>query len=115
MKNPAIFLTVALLLTGCASASNVYETSPGVFTVTGIGADYKKGYAAYESGDFATALREWTSLAEQGDSNSQTFLGRMYDEGKGVPQDYKTAVKWYSLAAEQGSAGAQSNLGPVPL
>ena len=33
-------MTVALLLTGCASASNVYETSPGVFTVTATGDGY---------------------------------------------------------------------------
>jgi TPR repeat protein len=35
----------------------------------------------------------------------------MYDQGKGVLQDYKTAVKWYTLAAEQGYASAQTNLG----
>ena len=35
----------------------------------------------------------------------------MYNEGKGVPQDYKTAVKWYRLAAKQGYANAQGNLG----
>jgi hypothetical protein len=29
-------------------------------------ADWKKGVAAYQSGDYATALREWTPLAEQG-------------------------------------------------
>ncbi len=35
----------------------------------------------------------------------------MYDEGKGVAQDYKEAVKWYRLAAEQGDVDAQNNLG----
>ena len=35
----------------------------------------------------------------------------MYDNGKGVPQDYAEAVKWYRLAAEQGYARAQYNLG----
>ena len=35
----------------------------------------------------------------------------MYENGKGVPQDYETAVKWYRLAAEQGDALAQTNLG----
>ena len=35
----------------------------------------------------------------------------MYNEGKGVPQNYKTAEKWYRLAAEQGYADAQYNLG----
>ena len=46
---------------------------------------------------FATALREWTPLAEQGDAKSQYNLGVMYNKGKGVPQNYKTAVKWYTL------------------
>jgi hypothetical protein len=30
------------------------------------GADYEKGLTAAVSGDFATALREWTPLAKQG-------------------------------------------------
>ena len=28
--------------------------------------DYAKGLAAYQTGDFATALKEWRPLAEQG-------------------------------------------------
>ena len=74
-------------------------------------ADFGKGFAAYNSGDFATALREWTPLAEQGNASAQYNLGFMYKNGEGVLQDYKTAVKWYRLAAEQGHAKAQGNLG----
>ncbi len=74
-------------------------------------ADFQKGWTAYFSGDYATALRECTPLAKQGDAVAQTLLGMMYDEGKGVPQDYKTAVKWFKLAAEQGKSSAQFNLG----
>ena len=33
--------------------------------------DFQKGLAAYESGDYATALREWTPLAEKGDVIAQ--------------------------------------------
>ena len=73
-------------------------------------ADFGKGYTAYNSGDFATALREWTPLAEQGNASAQYNLGFMYDLGMGVLQDDKTAVKWYTLAAEQGNADAQYNL-----
>jgi TPR repeat protein len=91
-----ICLTIAVLL-GSAGVSE--------------SADYLKGYTAYQSGDYATALREWTPLAKQGNANAQTNLGWMYNNGKGVPQDYKTAVKWYRLAAEQGVAVAQYNLG----
>ena len=61
-------------------------------------------------GDYATALREWTPLAEQGHAYAQSSLGLMYQKGKGVSQDYKTAVKWWRLAAEQGHARAKTNL-----
>jgi TPR repeat protein len=74
-------------------------------------ADFDKGLAAAQSGDYATALREWTPLAEQGNVVAQYNLGQMYREGNGVPQDYKTMIKWYTLAAEQGYAKAQFNLG----
>ena len=78
--------------------------------VTGCGADYQKGLAAAESGDFATALREWKPLAEQGHVDAQLNLGRMYYIGQGVPQDEKTAGKWITLAAEQGHVSAQAIL-----
>ena len=73
--------------------------------------DFQKGVDAYNRGDYATALREFTLLAEQGDAVAQTSLGKMRSEGLGVPQDYKTAVKWYTLAAELGNAEAQYKLG----
>ena len=73
-------------------------------------ADFAKGSRAYKSGDYATALREWRPLAEQGDPNAQYNLGVLYADGQGVTKDYKTAVKWYELAAEQGHISAQVNL-----
>jgi TPR repeat protein len=71
----------------------------------------QKGLTAFESGDYSTALSEWTPLAEQGNADAQFYLGLMYENGTGVPKDYKTAVKWFRLAAEQGNAYAQFNLG----
>ena len=76
-------------------------------------ADFQKGLTAAEQGDFATALREWTPLAEQGIAFAQFNLGVMYEKGQGVSQDYKTAVKWYRLSTKQGNAAAQSNLGTM--
>ncbi len=72
---------------------------------------YGEGVAAYERGDYATALRLMRPLAEQGDAAAQSNLGVMYDTGQGVPQDDAEAVKWFRLAAEQGDATAQYNLG----
>jgi TPR repeat protein len=85
-------------------------------------ADFQKGVIAYDSDDYATALREWTPLAKNEGISSifyskkdvilaQRKLGWMYFAGQGVQQDYDTAVKWYTLAAEQGDATAQYNLG----
>ncbi len=47
--------------------------------------------AAYARGDYATAVREWRPLAEQGVAEAQFYLGLMYDNGQGVPQDYAKA------------------------
>jgi uncharacterized protein len=67
-------------------------------------ADFQKGLTAAKRGDFATALREWKPLAEQGDASAQQKMGWIYAHGRGVPKDYKTAVKWFRLAAKQGDA-----------
>ena len=54
----------------------------------------------------------WRPRAEEGDAFSQYFLGDMYADGDGVPQDYAEAVRWFRLAAEQGNVDAQSILRP---
>ena len=79
--------------------------------VPSYSADFSKGMTAAQNGDFATALKEWKLLAEQGYARAQYNLGWMYDRGFGVPQDFKDAVYWYLLAAEQGHARAQYLLG----
>ena len=81
-----------------------------LFTTPSWSADFNKGLIAYNNGDYATAIEEWTPLAEQGDAYAQYNLAYMYDIGQGVLQDDQTAVKWYTLAAEQGDADAQYNL-----
>jgi hypothetical protein len=35
-------------------------------------ADFQKGLTAYKSGDYTTALREWTPLAKQGIADAQS-------------------------------------------
>ena len=79
--------------------------------VPSYSADFNKGLTAAQSGDFATALKEWKPLAGQGDAKAQYNLGVMYDVGERVTQDDKEAVRWYTLAAEQEHAKAQYNLG----
>jgi len=94
MKGPFIFPVLLILLFGIPAF-----------------ADFQMGWEAYESGDYATAIKEWKPLAEQGDASAQYNMGLIYEEGHGVIQDYMAANRWYKLAAEQGVANAQSNLG----
>ncbi len=61
--------------------------------------------AAYQRGDYTTALSELRALAEKGNANAQFFLGFMYDAGRGVPQDYVQAHMWFDLAASKFSPG----------
>lgn len=74
-------------------------------------ADYQAGMDAYSRGDYATALREWRPLAEQGDPIAQFRLGSLYENGDGVPRDFAKARQWYEKAAAQGEAKAQFYLG----
>ena len=74
-------------------------------------ADFQAGREASIRGDYATALKEWRPLAEQGHAEAQFHLAALYEEGWGVAPDYAEAAKWYRLAADQGHAGAQLYLG----
>jgi hypothetical protein len=68
-------------------------------------------YAAYDRSDYATALKVWLPLANEGDKVAQTYVGEIYEKGLGVQPDYALALEWYRKAAEQGYARAQINLG----
>ena len=71
------------------------------------------GMQAYRNKDYAKALIEFHSLAQQGNSDAQYNLGQMYRLGEGVPQSDAEAVKWYLLAAGKGDVDAQYNLGQM--
>ena len=76
-------------------------------------ADFQEGFAAHKRGDYATALREWRPLAEQGYADAQYNLGILYENGGGVPQDYVQAHLWFNLAAAQGYKEASKNRGII--
>ena len=86
MKATLFALFVALLLVGCAEYTTVDLDNPAI-------------------------QKEMIMTAKLGDAIAQYNLGLMYEQGKGVPQDYKEAVKWYRKSAEQGLADAQSMVG----
>ncbi len=82
-----------------------------VYLAASAWADFATGEKAYQSGDYAAALREWQPLAEQGHAHAQYQLGLLYANGKGVAKDDAKARQWYEKAAVQGHTEAQVNLG----
>ena len=74
-------------------------------------ASYDDALLAYNKGDFPTALRQFRSLAERGDTRSQDALGRMYARGEGVPKDRNEAEKWFKMSSEQSDAFMSYNHG----
>lgn len=65
---------------------------------TELGVMYEAG--SIEVGkDFVQAARWYRRAAAQGYTDAQYWLGSMYAEGRGVPQDYQWAHKWLNLAA----------------
>ena len=88
--------------------------SIGLIGSTGLAyADFNDGWTAYSKEDYKTAFKEWRPLAEKGDAKSQTNLGILYYNGRGVLKDYKKALAWLKKAAEQGEAEAQYILGEI--
>ena len=80
---------------------------------TPINAEFNDGLIAFENQDFRLAAKEWKLLAEKGDAKSQTNLGILYFNGKGVLKDFKQAVKLLKMAGAQGEAEAQFILGKI--
>src|SRR5262249_34375316 len=74
-------------------------------------AGFEEGRAAYASGDYAVAYREWLPLAERGEAAAQFLVGVLYEYGQGVASDVPQAVLWYRRAAERGAAPGQFRRG----
>jgi TPR repeat protein len=71
----------------------------------------RQGLSALNRQDYASASHIFIPLAEQGVAAAQSYLGFMFETGRGVPQNYTEAAMWYRRAAEQGDSSAQYSLG----
>jgi len=72
---------------------------------------FRQGVSAFNRQDYVQASRIFIPLAERGSPSAQTYLGFMFETGRGVPQNYTEAAMWYRRAAEQGDSQAQYSLG----
>ena len=69
------------------------------------------GVAAYDLGDYPTALELLQPLAEDGDAIAQSYLASMYDWGLGVKYNSVIAASWYLKSADQGDKFSQYHIG----
>lgn len=72
-----------------------YESGPSV-------SDVPHTCACAVARDYAQAAIWYRKAAERGNALAQNGLGRLYADGKGVPQDYAEAFFWLSLASANG-------------
>lgn len=67
-------------------------------------------FAVPGQSDYDKALLIWMPGAEEGNVESQYYVGEIYQRGMGVAPQYSKAAEWYRKAAEQGYVKAQMNL-----
>jgi len=65
----------------------------------------------FEDREAQNAVDTKLKLATQGDAKAQEEVGRMYNNGDGVPQNFVDAADWYKKSAAQGNADAELDLG----
>ncbi len=73
----------------------------------------KNGNKAYQTQDYAGAMRWFHMAADQGDAAAQNAIGAMYFFGRGVPVNYAEAMSWYRRSAAAGNAAAQDGIGAL--
>ncbi|MCD6027527.1 MAG: Tyrosine protein kinase:Serine/threonine protein kinase:Sel1-like repeat protein, partial [Solimicrobium sp.] len=73
--------------------------------------DLEHAYTLEKDQFYTQAFDIFKRLGENNNSAAQNAVGRMYQLGLGVPQDYKEAMVWYRTAADQGSADGFLSMG----
>jgi len=76
-------------------------------------AQLQAGIAAYERGEFLSALRLWRDASEQGDVAADYRIGQLYEKGEGVGASIPDAEVWYKRAATGGHVESQYRLGVI--
>ena len=94
---PWALCVLALVLALAATAANAQSLGQGL--------------SAFQRQDYVTASRIFIPLAERGNAAAQSYLGFLFETGRGVPQNFTEAAMWYRRAAEQGDSRAQYSLG----
>lgn len=111
MRNWILVLLISIM--SISATSWAVETTDGVKVKISIeGEELKPALDAWDAGNYEKALELFHYASIRNESRmARWFIGRAYEEGKGVEKNYKVAVSWYLAAARQGHLAARSRLG----
>lgn len=117
------FAGLMVALCGCDNTSTPEDETAeliiravrgGKFEQKMVGLCFLTGKYGFET-NFTKAAMFYRLAADQGESDAQRMLGILYQDGRGVAQDYREAMKWYRKAAARGDGEAQTRLGLMYL
>lgn len=97
------FIDSAAALLACLSAADQFPDVDRFRLQVG------RAYAARY--DFEATLPWIKPLVEKGDPRALTGMGKLYEEGAGVPQSYEKAFEYYKRSAELGYIGGIHSVG----
>jgi len=75
-----------------------------------------KGGEAFNAGDYATTVSEWTSKVRNGDARAPYNLGVLYENGlANLPRDLNQAMSLYLLGAQRGDLPSMVAIGRTQI
>ncbi len=75
-----------------------------------------KGGKAFNAGDYATTVSEWTSAVRHGDARAPYNLGVLYENGlASLPRDLNQAMSLYLLGAQRGDLPSMVAIGRTQI
>jgi hypothetical protein len=103
------YLAVATILCGSFlvhAQTPLHKQAPGTSDICANSVDpmqnsdiYSCAMDAMSIDNYRIALKWFLKGASRGDSSAQFQLGKIYEDGNGVPIDFVQAYKWFDIAA----------------
>ena len=97
--------------TAWARLAGIALAGAAAVLLCGAAAPYDEALSALGRRDYALAISLFREAADAGQPAAAYNLGRIYDQGLGVPRNPTMALIWFRKAAEAGNPGAQYHLG----
>ena len=70
---------------------------------------FLKGLEAYADKKFTDAINLYTVATSFGHLGAPSFIGHIYVDGEGVPQNFILAYMWYEIGAARGFQDSREN------